>query len=1199
MRSKPKSWDKECAIVDIPPRQSGPIVNASLKFWRVPVAMQKSLKIALLAVALVALIHAASLCEPQSLAQAANPHQRSAHQGASAEPLLTGTDGSTTGVAKFQGNFTAITAPSGQVLALSRASNCSLLFLTGTYSNGSNFTYTSTGMTPNYERILHSEAGLTTTADSVPAGCIDPTKSIGSRPATYLGKTTTGLSVYAGIFYNFMTSNEALYILSGQSTFNVNILSFSRAGLLATADLNGDGNGDLIIVNGTNIPGTAQVYVMLGNADGTFGTATPYTVPGGNSLTAVVDDFNGDGKLDIVATSDNGQVSLLTGNGDGTFNTAQSFTAPTPVYAGSTATPSTTISNLISADLRGTGHKDLLASNGLVLLNDGTGNFTAASSAAFPPVTSPPQGGPYLATGDINRDGKLDLVVSTGNGLLTYTGKGDGTFSPGVGYVTINSDGFITVTDLDGDGNPDIYVGDANGGLFRGDSADTNIAYALMGNGDGTFSGAPAIAGNYTGTNLGDVNGDGQQDLIVPIGSSYSVQLGTSKGTFNTGSTIPAPPATITAPNPVGGSPVTIVTSPATIGSTFAVGDLNGDGKADLVYLDYNLFEINPITNNQQGYTGIFYFVSLSNGDGTFQAPVPYVVPQIAPTSGYDITLTADSIHIGDFNHDGKPDLIFNFTDLTGPNSTYLQGFIVLPGNGDGTFGAPIITYTYNSTTAPSNATGSIPIIANAVDINGDGNLDLVAFSGSFVVTNGTGVTTAKLQIYLGKGDGTFATTPTVPVTSAKLASATVADFNGDGKLDLACLGEDANTQGQLFIALGKGDGTFAAPTTLLLQGGDVVPESGLAAADFDGDGKIDLAYLDSESFSGIFYGKGDGTFTSVPIDNGQVAPKDLVNLFIGSSAGTIALDLNKDGHPDIINGNAILLSLYGSATTTPPPSLFATTTALTSSASSITTGASITFTAAINVAAGSIGTPTGTVTFLDGTNTLGTGTVASGKATLTTGALTTGSHNITAVYSGDTAFDTSTSVALTITVTAPVPADFAITLSPTSSTVARSSSTTTTITITPSGGFKQATALTCTGAPTNSTCTISPTSITPADGVTAVTANLTLQASVTTTAQSHRLHDIEFSAILPLGLLASTTLFSLGPRRRWPPKLIALATASALLAAIGCGHSTPATTTPPPTPITSTPTPGVYPLTITGTSGATSHTATYTVTIQ
>ncbi|WP_260735806.1 FG-GAP-like repeat-containing protein [Tunturiibacter lichenicola] len=1122
-------------------------------------------------------------------------HQRSGRKSATASPKLTGTDGSQTGVAKFQGNSTVISAPPGQVLALLRQTNCSLLFLTGTYNNGSSFSYTSTGMTPNYERTLHSEAGLTTTADSVPAGCVDPTRGIGARPATYVGKTTSGVNVYAGVFYNFMTQAESLYVLTGTTSFNVSVLSFSRAGLLATADLNGDGNGDLIVVNGVSSTsaGSAQVYIMLGNADGTFGTAVPYTIPGANSLTAVVDDFNGDGKLDIVATSDNGQVSLLTGKGDGTFNTAQSFTPPAPVYPGSALTPSTSIFNLVSADLRGTSHKDLIASNGLVLLNDGTGNFTAAASAAFPPTTSFSNGGPYLATGDINRDGKLDLVVS-GEGLTTYIGKGDGTFTPGAGYVTINTDGFITVTDLDGDGNPDIYVGDANNGLFRGDSGDTNIAYALMGNGDGTFSGAPMITGQYTGNNLGDVNGDGQPDLITNNISQYNqatltftVELGTSKGTFNPVSTITMP-STITITTGQSPNPVTLSLANASI-TSYAVGDLNGDGKADLAFLA-----------NYNGY--LVYFISLSNGDGTFANPVGYGVPQIAPAGGYDNQATTGNLQIGDFNHDGKADLIFNFTDIAEPAQTYLQGLAVLPGNGDGTYGAPILNYTYNSATAPA-ANNNPPTVDLIADLNGDGNPDLIATNSTFAIVNGFGVTTVNLQAYTGKGDGTF-NSPNTILTTNKLGPIVLADINHDGKLDVAALAEQVSTQnnteqGQLFLALGKGDGSFSAPITQLLDGGDVVPESGLAAADFDGDGNIDLAYLDSESFSGIFYGKGDGTFTSVPLQDGAISPKDLVNLSVGSSLGTIALDLNKDGHPDILTGNAILLSLYGSAATTPPPSgLTATTTALIASASSIATGGSINFTATIAGAAGSTATPTGTVNFLDGTTSLSTVTLSSGAASYTTTALAAGSHSITAVYSGDSAFSTSTSSGLTITVTAPPPAaTFSIALANATGTVAVGSNVTDTVTITPAGGFNQTVTLGCSGAPTNSTCILSPTSVTPT-GTAAVTSTLTLTADTPVASLVPTRHEFEFAALLPFGLLSSAAIFTLGRRRKigWSLQLLSLATLATLLAVAGCGgHHT--TTTPPAT--TNTPTPGTYPLTVTATSGGATHTATYTVTIQ
>ena len=150
---------------------------------------------------------------------------------------------------------------------------------------------------------------------------------------------------------------------------------------------------------------------------------------------------------------------------------------------------------MITADLRGIGRKDIIGSNGLVLLNNGDGTFSAVLQAQHFLFRQPRRAsGPSLASGDLNKDGKLDLVVSKGGDVLIYLGKGDGTFTPGVSYANVNTAGFVTVSDLDGDGNADIYIGDANGGMYRGDESDSNIAYALMGNGDGTFRGAPTVS---------------------------------------------------------------------------------------------------------------------------------------------------------------------------------------------------------------------------------------------------------------------------------------------------------------------------------------------------------------------------------------------------------------------------------------------------------------------------------------------------------------------------------------------------------------------------------------------------------------------------------------------------------------------------------------------------------------------------------
>ena len=1001
--------------------------------------MQKFIRITIASIAFVVLILAASLSAQQSLAQATHPHKTSAHQGASAGPLLTGDDGTQTGVAKFQGNFTAITAPSGQVLALTREPDCSLTLLTGSYSFGPPLSYTSSALFSNYERILHTNAGLFTAVDAFPTGCAAPATGLSTRPTTFVGKTSNGISVFIYVGYNFALNTNALYVLTGTATFTLNSFAFSNAGAVTTADLNGDGNTDLIIVSNGAISTAGEIYVMLGNPDGSFQTAVPYPTSGTTSLAAVVDDFNGDGKLDIVTSSDNGMISVLTGNGDGSFKAAQSFAAPTPSYPGFTQTPSTSIINLISADLRGVGKKDIIASNGLVLLGNGDGSFTPASSAAFPPLTALTNFGPNLATGDINKDGKLDLAVANGSDVFTYLGKGDGTFTPNLGYIAVNTDGFVAISDLDGDGNPDIYIGDANAGSFRGDGDDTNVAYALMGNGDGTFSGAPTISGHYTGTNLGDVNGDGQQDIITTSGNSFTVQLGTPKGTFNPASTITLPPSVTVSVSELL-SPVTI--SAADIGiSSYAVGDLNGDGKADLAFV-----------SNLNGYA--VYFVALNNGDGTFATPIAYGFPQIAPSSGFDITTTITNLRIGDFNHDGKADLLFSFNDVAGPFGTglYLQGIGVLPGVGNGTFGAPTFTYSYNSTTTPpTDPIVGLPSVAAVADLNKDGNPDLIVVTPSGGPSSGFG---NILQTYIGKGDGTFAAPATVntaanPGSICPSCSVVVADFNNDSNLDLAVVGETNSAQGQIAISLGNGSGAFAAPTILNVSGGDAVRSSGIAAADFDGDGNIDIAFLNNEGVSGVYYGKGNGAFTSVT-SNGTSYPKDLINL--AADGGAIALDLNKDGKPDILVNNAILLNLGNAAPTIVTQTNTAT--AMTTSATTIAQNSSITFTATVTPASGST-IPTGSVTFADGQTIFGSATVdGTGKAAFTTSALASGTRSITAAFDGSANFLGSISSVATVNVTpAATGVATSTALSASATTTTAGTSITFTATVTPASG--------------------------------------------------------------------------------------------------------------------------------------------------
>lgn len=226
-----------------------------------------------------------------------------------------------------------------------------------------------------------------------------------------------------------------------------------------------------------------------------------------------------------------------------------------------------------------------------------------------------------------------------------------------------------------------------------------------------------------------------------------------------------------------------------------------------------------------------------------------------------------DSVVFGiaatDLNGDGIPDLVVA-SEIFGESAGTLSVFL---GNGDGTFTAGQVV------TVPLASSASLGFTID--DVNRDGKLDLVAVA---EVSSGPAI-----EVFLGNGNGTFAATGMNGPSVVNANIIVSADFNGDGKKDLA-----TNT-GQ--ILLGNGNGTY----TLLSQtvgSGEFV---GLAAADFNKDGKIDLAFTNQNSGTvDVYYGQGDGTFTfsaSYPAIDG------LQNID--------ASDLDGDGFPDLFVGTA------------------------------------------------------------------------------------------------------------------------------------------------------------------------------------------------------------------------------------------------------------------------------------------------------
>jgi hypothetical protein len=456
----------------------------------------------------------------------------------------------------------------------------------------------------------------------------------------------------------------------------------------------------------------------------------------------------------------------------------------------------------------------------------------------------------------MNGDGKADLVGSGIDGVQVWIGKGDGTFVPGK---------FYNASPAYPSGSTSVEVADFNGD-HKKDVAAFNTM--LFGNGDGTLQGdeaAPSLQG--TGAS-GDFNGDGFPDLALVAGPAQStatlnIWLNDGKSNFTLAHSYQIP-----TPGNFGG----ILTISSAI-------DINGDGKIDLVGSIWDGFGVSLVT-------------LLGNGDGSFGSPISLLV------DGSSTSVTGFAL--ADMNGDGKPDVL-----LTTAQHTACCTLFELLNNGDGSFtaatapfvGAPngyiaagdfnndkkldFVAGTANGiAVALGNGDGTFQpttFIANAAcqttcsgspsaDFNGDGNLDLV-----LQAPNG-------YQVLLGKGDGTFTISPAVTASPLNFGGVQVADFNGDGHLDI--LG--TLVPNSLGLLLGNGDGTFGSPFSLqavLTVNGSTNPAT--LVADFNGDGKPDIASLSPVQLIWLFNNGPAGTATPPP-----PGPPDF-SVGSGSGAGT------------------------------------------------------------------------------------------------------------------------------------------------------------------------------------------------------------------------------------------------------------------------------------------------------------------------
>jgi hypothetical protein len=971
-----------------------------------------------------------------------------------------------------------------------------------------------------------------------------------------------------------------------------------------TADFNKDGKPDLAVLQ---YDGTLNI--LLNNGSGVFSAPVAYSNPN-VGVTEIQQGFavdvNKDGYPDIVAF-DAGQNAILV-----YLNKGGVFSTPTAISMAGAS-----VGSIALGDVNGDGNVDVVTIASTIegrslsaitvqtYLGGGDGTFAAPTAALSQTVNIAAQvqlpSDKAITLGDLNRDGKLDIAVALGNG--------DGSFGNGtVGVLNLTnaivvplaptpfyviSTAGVQIVDLNSDGDPDVAIdanaaggtsslqvalGDGAGGFTStvqtAEVADSNqIIYVdvngdgipdlvqtssmlsiWIGKGDGTFT-LPANGNNYVEDSGGsltlaltDFNGDGNLD-IAQLGGDYkqiSLYTGNGKGVFNGAPMLASTTDASPSPFALGLDDVADVQgkgySSALYYDNGGVVTALGDGKGNFTYVVGLSSAAVPLLNyiepvqadfNGDGKQDLLVantdgslMVALSNGDGTFQTPISVGLPALDCQINYAAT--------GDLNGDGKTDIAVVYVGdaACGGSGSTGSGYFIALGKGDGTFQTPTFT-----------PYGTELYAVTLADMNRDGNLDLLLDDAPFQVSGAFAV-----DLLPGIGDGTFAAGTTVK-SGSMISQVIAGDYNSDGKPDLILLSEgeqtdtDTYTTAGILLLPGKGDGTFGAPSQI--GTGNFFWNGSLTDVNNDGIPDLVVALYGAIGQPDTFYGlstllgEGNGAFSN-PVNT--LESFDSQSVFPGNFYNDNAADfIVQTGY-----GPALYLGQGGNSLS------------LSNSGSSISFGSEETFTATLAASMSGRPTPTGTVSFYDGATLLGSSPLSGGTASTSLSTLSVGTHNVTAVYSGDSNSNPNISAVSAVTVSALAPA-FTLSATPASTSVSQGQNGVATLTLAANATFSGSVALTCSGAPANATCTVNPASVTlvPGGSDTATLVVATTTAKASAQGQEAPLSGSPFG---PSGMLSLAAL--VGMFAGWRSKrrlLLTLSLVVLMFAGIGltgCGSS-------------------------------------------
>ena len=486
-----------------------------------------------------------------------------------------------------------------------------------------------------------------------------------------------------------------------------------------------------------------------------------------------------------------------------------------------------------------------LSGNGVTVTNvrwtslDGEGGLSFVPGSLFLPGSSPTVGsGPRaLASGDVNNDGRLDLISanSAGNTLTVLTNNGLGGFAPASAPAVGAGPRSVVAVDVNADGRLDLVSA----------NFDASTVSVLTNNGSGVFIPAStnSVGNNPHSVVVADVNADGKPDLISANLGPSTLTILTNKG----GGTF-----AWAASNLVGGSPIFV-----------AAADVNGDGRLDLISANTGPNTLSVLTNNgsggfvlatSPGVGGSPYSLATAdvNGDGRIDlisANFGSSSLTILTNNGGGTFVTASTVGVGsgpvsvtsaDVNGDGRPDLISaNSTDVN-------QTLSVLTNAGDGLFALAVMP-----------TVGPAPNAVLAVDVNRDGAVDLISANlgggnltvlfntlaprfNTFITVAGNITSGGQISAVLFNGNGAGLTN----LNASALATGTVPDARLAANVARLNAGLQTFTGTNIFTRVGIGTNT---PTESLSVSGNILA-SGTVTGSSDRNVKRDFSAVDSRA---------------------------------------------------------------------------------------------------------------------------------------------------------------------------------------------------------------------------------------------------------------------------------------------------------------------------------------------------------------